>query len=1289
MPIPTRVELDQAIRSAQVRLRISDPELKQGSVETVRYETRAGPMEEPWGLEGGFAVVYKYRMRGGRLRALRVFKRLMPADMAQRYRFMHPYFRQHVPACTVECIYHEQGILVKHQNGGQDVYPLLEMEWVEGDTLLECVDRYCAAKDRARLRELAFRWQGLYGDLRAAQVAHGDLSGGNVLVRPDGCLVLIDYDGVFTPDMAQFQAVVGGQPDYQHPQASKRSFSPRMDDFSYLVIYAALLALAADPALWAGHTQRGPRGNLLNENLLFRRDDFERPEQSALMRQLAELPDQDVNRAVAAVKEACGCPVEAVSLPEVLLGPSAGLRQALSRLMHAIWLGDNRAIVECWTDDLARCPQAQIHAPHVRAAKQYLAALARLRIALVTGNDMQIAAACGHDLEQAVELTAAERQRIDLARQRNAALLRFHQALHSDADERIVAEYDGVLDGYAGVQGAQRARLALARQRLDALHGFRVALYRDDDEMIAAAYVTVLDGSPLVEPSERERLALARRRVPALRGLRQALSGDDDERITAAYHPILEGCLVEAEAARRRLDLARCRLKALTAFRQAVIGRDERQIVAAYDPILHAYPKLLPAEQVVLLRARQCLEMPQRVRLALESDDDPEIERAYRPEFDRSWMAFTAEERERIELAQRRVAVLLRLRRALADGDDQAIADAYDPVLDGYSRLADDERAQVEAARVRLAGLQRLRRAMGRGDDEQIVAVWAQIGGDAPALAEAERRRVDLAGERVEALAKLRLALATDDDEHIVQVYNRPLRGYSRLRDEERARVDLARRRLEAFSRLRLAAERGDDEAMLVAYSPILSGRAQMDAALSGRLDLARRRMTALAAFRNALSAGDERAIVAVYDASLLDVCSAVLPEERRRLEESRRCLAYPRALRQALASNDDVTIEAALRPDLERPWMDLSVAEQQRCRLAQDRLAALHRFHAALADGDEQAIALSYDAALLEGYPGVAADERARLDLARACVAMPERLRLAVEAGDDEAVVAAYDPSLLRPCCPVGEALVQAVKRAGERLALRRDVHEALARGALEAALRLERHSGESLADPLLEQAKVAYLRGHEATRLTARLEGDTLTASWRWPRSDLVQEALLAWREDGWPDGPGGPGQEGQLVSRREYDRAGCLRLRVGNRRSLHLRLYAALPGGSDDRRLFAPGDEPTARLLVRRRSSIIYAIEPDGDDEHVALVVETSGGEPLPELRLVRGDAGLPLTAADGQALLALPAGEAATPGHARLRLARADLGPAAHLRLFASDDGSDWRPVSGRITVRTTG
>ena len=131
--MPERLSYDEAMLFAQARLKIADPELKQGQVEQIKIETTLGPVERPWGIEGGFAVVYKFRTRSGQHRALRCFRVPMKPDTQQRYERIGPYFHDHARDITAGFKYHDAGIMVKEQGKSQaQAYPVIEMDWIEG-----------------------------------------------------------------------------------------------------------------------------------------------------------------------------------------------------------------------------------------------------------------------------------------------------------------------------------------------------------------------------------------------------------------------------------------------------------------------------------------------------------------------------------------------------------------------------------------------------------------------------------------------------------------------------------------------------------------------------------------------------------------------------------------------------------------------------------------------------------------------------------------------------------------------------------------------------------------------------------------------------------------------------------------------------------------------------------------------------------------------------------------------------------------------------------------------------
>src|SRR5437773_1479125 len=160
--MPDRTTYDEAMRFSQVRLKIQDQDIKHGRVETMSTQTAAGLFTQPWGVQGGFAVVYKFRASSGKLRALRCFLVKLPTDTQFRYERMSVYFAQHAPAITVGFTYYDDGIVLKEIVNGQQQsksYPVIDMEWIEGQTLIERVDELCLKRDQAGLADLIQQWR--------------------------------------------------------------------------------------------------------------------------------------------------------------------------------------------------------------------------------------------------------------------------------------------------------------------------------------------------------------------------------------------------------------------------------------------------------------------------------------------------------------------------------------------------------------------------------------------------------------------------------------------------------------------------------------------------------------------------------------------------------------------------------------------------------------------------------------------------------------------------------------------------------------------------------------------------------------------------------------------------------------------------------------------------------------------------------------------------------------------------------------------------------------------------
>lgn len=265
MAWPTPQDYNEAVQNP--RLSFTDPELRAGLPELNKIGL-------PRPIAGGFACVYKIQSAGN-LWAARCFLSEV-TDQQQRYEAISKHLAAAKLPHTVPFTYLAAGIKVQGR-----AYPLVKMQWVQGESLSAFVGRSVGYSDT--LLSLAKVWSRLLADLKAVNIAHGDLQHGNVVVVGDQ-LRLLDYDGMFVPGLAGKQSNEVGHRNYQLPTRTRWDYGAHLDNFSAWVIYISLVALAVHPELWTKH-----RGG--DECLIFRKEDFEQPENSDVLRDLNSSPN--------------------------------------------------------------------------------------------------------------------------------------------------------------------------------------------------------------------------------------------------------------------------------------------------------------------------------------------------------------------------------------------------------------------------------------------------------------------------------------------------------------------------------------------------------------------------------------------------------------------------------------------------------------------------------------------------------------------------------------------------------------------------------------------------------------------------------------------------------------------------------------------------------------------------------------------------------------------------------------------------------------------------------------
>lgn len=206
---------------------------------------------EPLHSSGAFAVVFKMKdSTTGKLYALKCFTE----DQKGRedsYGKISEELEKSDSAYLINVTYHDKELFVDSVCTTEKEFPVLLMDWVEGETMeLYLSQNY---QDNNKMKWLAYRFCKLSGWLHSQTFAHGDIKPDNIMVKPNGNLVLIDYDGMYTPSMEGMKSPTLGSRDLSHPLRTVNDFNETIDDFSLATISLSLKAISLDPDLYAKH----------------------------------------------------------------------------------------------------------------------------------------------------------------------------------------------------------------------------------------------------------------------------------------------------------------------------------------------------------------------------------------------------------------------------------------------------------------------------------------------------------------------------------------------------------------------------------------------------------------------------------------------------------------------------------------------------------------------------------------------------------------------------------------------------------------------------------------------------------------------------------------------------------------------------------------------------------------------------------------------------------------------------------------------------------------------------
>ena len=233
---------------------------------------------EPYRSSGAFAVVFKMKNeQTGKCYALKCFTEEQEGR-AEAYRQIADELEFVDSSYITSVKYLDKEIFVD-SSCEEDEFPVLLMDWIDGETM----ENYIAEnyQDNYAMAMLCYRFCKMAAWLRSQPFAHGDIKPDNIMVRPDGNLSLVDYDGMFVPAMKGQKSPTIGTKDFSHPLRTVDDFDETIDDFALASIALSLKAISMNSKLLDTYGAF--------DRLLFSESDYRNPSNSKVISALQEL----------------------------------------------------------------------------------------------------------------------------------------------------------------------------------------------------------------------------------------------------------------------------------------------------------------------------------------------------------------------------------------------------------------------------------------------------------------------------------------------------------------------------------------------------------------------------------------------------------------------------------------------------------------------------------------------------------------------------------------------------------------------------------------------------------------------------------------------------------------------------------------------------------------------------------------------------------------------------------------------------------------------------------------
>lgn len=216
-------------------------------------------------IKGDNSVVFKMQDSNTRkIYAIKCFTKDQE-DRDTSYKLIADQLKEIDSSHLIPIQYFEKEILVYSEEAQETRFPVLLMDWVEGVTLKKYITENI--DNQRALSILTYRFGQFAQWLLAQPFSHGNIDLDNIIVKEDGSLVLIDYDGMYVPNMKGQKAREAVSPYFRHPLCEFIDYDESIDDFPLITILLSLKIISLKPSLF--------RDKIDINRILFSETDFD------------------------------------------------------------------------------------------------------------------------------------------------------------------------------------------------------------------------------------------------------------------------------------------------------------------------------------------------------------------------------------------------------------------------------------------------------------------------------------------------------------------------------------------------------------------------------------------------------------------------------------------------------------------------------------------------------------------------------------------------------------------------------------------------------------------------------------------------------------------------------------------------------------------------------------------------------------------------------------------------------------------------------------------------------